>query len=253
MIKKEREKQILRKLTENGVIDVQTIAKLCHVSEITIRRDFEQLEKEGKLIRTHGGATFALNSFKNFGFNEKANYNKQKKIRICQKASEYIKENDVIYVDCGSTVFHLTSFIGKIKNLKVVTNSIPVISVLMNFTNIKAYLIGGELDKERQALYGPMSEMAINSYRATKAFIGAAGVSISQGLSSLDEKEANTTVNMAQNADLVFLLADSEKINKIAFVNYAKITLVDYLITDNEVPESFMNECIENNIKLIIA
>jgi DeoR family fructose operon transcriptional repressor len=253
MIKKEREQTILKHLSEKSVIDVQSVAKTCDVSEITIRRDFEVLEKEGKLIRTHGGATSVPNTLNDFGFNEKANSNRDGKKSICQKAAEFIKDDDIIYVDCGSTVYHLTSFIGNKKNIKVITNSIPVVSNLINHPNIKIYLIGGELDTKRQATYGPLSEMAISNYRATKAFIGAAGFSFDEGLCANDEKEAKTTTLMAHNAQEVFLLVGSRKLDKIAFVNYAKLNIADYIVSDNGLPEEFINKCIENDIKIITA
>ncbi len=82
-------------------------------------------------------------------------------------------------------------------------------------------IIGGEVVNERKAIYGHSAERNLELYHANKAFIGADGISLSKGLTSYDEKEASITLKMAENADEVFLLCDSTKIEKNSFVRFA--------------------------------
>jgi DeoR family transcriptional regulator, fructose operon transcriptional repressor len=246
-----RKKIILNSLNERGVVSTQVVMKSCEVSEITIRRDLAELEKRGLLIRTHGGAVNSKAGDQLFTYDFKVNQNKQNKETICQLAAKFIKNNDIVFIDCGTTLSFLTKYIAKFESLIVITNSLPIVSELINFSNIKLILIGGEVADERKAIYGPIAENNISQYHASKAFIGADGVSLPNGLSSYDEKEAAITLKMAENADEVFLLCDSSKIEKNSFVKFAPFSKINYLITDKGLDPEHMKKYKESNINII--
>ncbi len=232
MISELRKEIILDTLNINGILYTHEIMKKCNVSEITIRRDLTELEAKGLLIRTHGGAIKSKAADMLFTYDLKINQNRQNKEVICQLAANYIDEGDIIFIDCGTTLSLIIQYIAKFRSLTVITNSLPVISELIKFSNIRSSLIGGEIANERQAIYGPIAENNIGMYHANKAFIGADGVSLKNGLSSYDEKEAAITRKMIENSDEVFLLCDSSKIEKNSFVRFASIAKVHHLITD---------------------
>jgi DeoR family fructose operon transcriptional repressor len=253
MLQIERRKIILNQLKKASSVTIPSLARACNVSEITIRRDLDELQERGMLIRTHGGATKSSAIHNLVSFEEKSTENKDKKVSVCRKAAEFIQENDSIYIDCGSTVYHLVQHITGKGPLKVVTNSLPIMSYLINYPHIKLYMIGGELDHKRQALYSTLVDECNFSYRVDKAFIGAAAVSLEHGLSANDEKEAHTTLKMARAANEVFLLADSSKMNKTAFMNYSELGLIDHLVTDEGVKQEFVNQCVELGIDIMIS
>jgi DeoR family transcriptional regulator, fructose operon transcriptional repressor len=246
-----RKKVILDMLNNKESITIQEVVKRCDVSEITIRRDFDELESKGLMIRTHGGAVKSKAGDQLFMYDVKINQNKTNKEAICEVASRFIKNDDIIFIDCGTTLIHLTKFIQKLDSVIVITNSLPVVSELINFSNIKLILIGGEAVNERKAIYGPFAERSISQYHANKAFIGADGVSMKKGLSSFDEKEGAITLRMAENADEVFLLCDSTKIERNSFVKFASLSAVDYLITDKDVNKKYISEYKAHNVKII--
>jgi DeoR family transcriptional regulator, fructose operon transcriptional repressor len=227
-----RKKLILQMLDKNEAVTIKEIVNRCKISEITARRDLISLEQRGLIKRTHGGAILTSGLPELFGFDNKAIEHREQKIEICKNAASFIEENDTIYMDCGTTVYFLARFITRYKNLRVITNSLPVVSELMPYPQIKLYLIGGELDNGRKALYGQMTENLIARYKADKAFIGAGGVSLEHGLSSVDEKEASITIKMAQAAKKVYLLCDSSKVENDSYFTYSSLSLVTYLITD---------------------
>ncbi|MGV8090487.1 MAG: DeoR/GlpR family DNA-binding transcription regulator [Mangrovibacterium sp.] len=247
-----RKKIILKELNENGILSTQEIMKQCGVSEITIRRDLIELETRGLLIRTHGGAVTSKAGDQLFTYDLKINQNRQKKEEICKIASRFIENNDIIFIDCGTTLSYLTKQITKFESLIVITNSLPVVSELINFSNIKVILIGGEVTSERKAIYGPVAGNNIKQYHANKAFIGVDGVSLQNGLSSFDEKEAAITLKMAENSDKVFLLCDSSKIEKNSFVKFAPFSMIDYLITDKELKQEYLEKYKKSNINIVI-
>jgi DeoR family fructose operon transcriptional repressor len=246
-----RKRFIINYLDKNEFIGIRKISQRCNVSEITARRDLSDLSEQGLLVRTHGGAIRIESGVKMFDFDKKALQFRNEKIEICRFASSFIHENDTIYMDCGTTVYFLARYLSRFKNLRVITNSLPVISDLLPQVQIKTYLIGGELDNSRKALYGPMTERLLDTYKADKAFIGAGGVSLNHGLSSIDEKEASITRKMAEAAKEVYLLCDSSKLEKDSYFTYSSLALVSYMITDRNVPADIVTLYKEKQINLL--
>ena len=246
-----RKKIILNLLKNKDNVLIQEILNECNASEITIRRDLSELETKGLLIRTHGGAMKKTAADNLFTYNNKMNQNRENKEYICKIASKFIHDNDIIFIDCGSTLSFLSKYISKKESLTVITNSLPIVSELINFDNIKLIIVGGEVVNERKAVYGHSAERSISQYHANKAFIGADGISLSKGLTSFDEKEASITLKMAENADEVFLLCDSTKIEKNSFVSFAPFSILNHVITDKNLDNKFIAKYNKNNVNLI--
>jgi len=248
VIQESRNAHILKILNERDHLDVQDLAEQFIVYQMTIRRDLSKLEKKGYLIRKYGGAVKSDAVDNLFSFNNRLEENGSQKEKICRIASGYIEDNDVIFIDCGTTLFRLSHYITRKTRLRVITNSLPVVSELINFPNIKLTFIGGDIVDERKASYGATAERLISEYHADKAFIGADGISLNKGLSSYDEKEAHITLKMAENADKVFLLCDSSKIEKDSFYRFAPVSLVNIMITEKKISRDETARYLENNI-----
>lgn len=225
-----RKQKILSRLEEAGEVDIRQLSLALDASEITIRRDLNQLASDGLLSRTHGGAIKIRQLEMPHTFSNKAAVNQEAKDNICRKAAAEIKEGDIIFMDCGSTVFRLCQFI-KNKRIKVITNSIPVIYELQN-SQVSLNIIGGEFDAERQAIHGKMAEEHIARYKAAKAFIGVDGIS-QRGLFANSEKEAAITLALASSSTDTYLLCDAAKIGKESYLKFADLSLVHTLITDS--------------------
>ena len=248
-----RFKYILDWLESQEHITISEIAKKCQVSEITVRRDLDELERQGFLIRTHGGAIRNKPIENLFSFDNKMTRNLEEKNEICRYAARLIKDHDIIFIDCGTTVYHLVQYINKSLNIRVITNSLPVVSKLIQYSNIRVSLIGGELDHERKALYGGMTESMLLRFRASKAFVGAGGISLVHGISSNDEKEAIITSKISESTNEVILLCDSSKFEHVAFYTYAPITMPNLIITDNRLDSKILNKYRENKINIVLA
>src|ERR1700679_1629965 len=171
-----RKRIILEKLENDGDVYIKKLATELEISEITIRRDLNQLAADGLLYRTHGGA-MKLNPLEvPHDFINKAAKNIEAKDNICRAAAQLINDGDIIFMDCGSTVFRLCQFI-KNKKIKVISNSLPVVYELQN-SSVSLNIIGGEFDAERQAVHGSIANKHIAFYKANKAFLGADGISV---------------------------------------------------------------------------
>ena len=235
-----RKQKIIEKLAQDGIIDVKEIAHFLETSEITVRRDLAILAEQGLLIRTHGGAMTVSLAQMPVSFAQKSAFNAEQKDEICRKAVSLIGEGDVVFLDCGSTVFRICPLIRNLK-IKVVTNSLPVINELIG-SSVSLNFAGGEIDFERQAAHGKMAVEHFQRYRADKAFVGIDGISLKNGLSASSEKEAEITMAIAQNARETFFLCDSSKLEKDRYFPFAPIDFVKNLITDAKISENIVKD-----------
>lgn len=224
-----RKKRIIEILAQQGEAEVKDLAQTLDTSEITVRRDLNRLANEGLLERTFGGALY-LEAMPSFAFNKKATTNAEAKEVIGKMAAAQVEEGDIIFMDCGSTVYQMCPHLRD-KNITVITNSLPVVNALLG-TQIKINLVGGELDLQRQAIHGSIAEEHIRRYQADCAFIGVDGLSLEHGLSAVSEQEAGITLMMAGQARHTYLLCDESKLEKNRYLSFAPLSLVDTLITN---------------------
>ncbi|WP_298741106.1 DeoR/GlpR family DNA-binding transcription regulator [uncultured Chitinophaga sp.] len=249
----ERKKKILDALEGAGNIDVHQLSEVLDISPVTIRRDLQQLADEGLLIRTHGGAMKADNGPRFPAFTDKALAAREQKQQIGELAASFVQPGDTIFLDCGSTVFCMCPHLQKIPGIRVITNSLPVLSALMHIPGITINLTGGEADSERKALHGLQAIRHIENYHAAKAFIGVDGLSVKSGLTAFSEKEAGISTAMSKNADTVYLLCDSSKIGKDSYFKFAPLSLFHYLLTDKGISRSQQKALEGKGVRVIKA
>jgi DeoR family fructose operon transcriptional repressor len=234
MIFQKRKQKILQILEQAGEADIHQLAVDLGTSEITVRRDLNRMAADAMLYRTHGGATKIDPLMGAKAFENKAAVNVKAKDEICRRAADEIQDGDIIFMDCGSTVYRLCQFIRN-KKIKVITNSLPVVYELQN-SQVSLNLIGGEVDLDRQAIHGKIAEEHISRYRATKAFLGVDGISIN-GLFAQSENEASITLALTANSKQTYILCDSGKIGKETYLKFAELSLINTIITNYEGPE----------------
>lgn len=244
-----RKQLIIQELEHKGVIDVKPLSELFSVSEITVRRDLDALAAEGLLLRTHGGAMKISLSQLPASFIQKAAVNANLKDEICLKAADLIQDNDVVFLDCGSTVFRMCPFIRN-KHIQVITNSLPIVNELLN-SAVKINLVGGEVDVERQAVHGQLAVEHIRRYRAAKAFIGVGGISLKNGLSASSENEAQTAVEFMENAQEKYILCDHTKLETDRYFPFFPVEKITHLITNTSVKESIKTSYLAAGISVV--
>jgi len=253
MNKKVREKFILNTLYKKGEMSVNEITDNFNVTSMTARRDIAKLAEEGYLIRTHGGAILADPLENMFSFSTRIDANKTHKINIGRKAAKYVRDNESIYIDSGTTLIRMCPFLKDRKGLTVITNSLPAASELSNYSNIKVTILGGDIIHERRSIYGHIAVEQAEKYSVKKAFIGTDGVSLKNGLTAYANNESQVSNAMTSSANEVFLLCDSSKIEYDSTFKFAKLSSIDYLITDNGIDKKIVEKYKRNKINLIIA
>ncbi len=252
-LRENRLKRILQRLGRDEAVRVRSLADEMEVSPMTIRRDLEALEERGCLIRKHGGAVKSEAIERLFSFDRRLERNREAKEAICRAAAALVADGQALFIDCGTTLFHLCRHLLERRRLRVITNSLPVVSELMHAGGIKVSLVGGEVVPDRRAAYGGLAERTIAGYHADQAFIGVDGISLAGGLSAFDEQEAGVTRRMAESADRVVLLCDASKIERDSYYRFAPLSLVDTLVTDSRLDPQLRDRYGREGVRIITA
>lgn len=182
-----------------------------------------ELEQEGRLHRVHGGAELFHSLQEELSNQEKSVKNSQIKQALAQKASRFIYDNDVIFIDAGTTTEFLLPFLQG-KNVTVVTNSIHHATRLVDLS-IKTIIIGGYVKQTTDASIGSVALEQIRQMNFDKAFLGMNGVDEAY-LTTPDMEEAVIKKAVIANAKVSYILVDGSKIGQVSFVKVAAINQV---------------------------
>ncbi|WAM34489.1 DeoR/GlpR family DNA-binding transcription regulator [Caldicellulosiruptor morganii] len=252
MLAIERRQKIMAMLNENKSVLVPELAKLFNVTEETIRRDLEKLEKEGFLKRTYGGAVLVENYNVDIPFEFRNVTNIEGKKQIALTLIKYIEDGDTLVMDSSTSALQVAKLLKTKKKITVITNSEQIINELKVFEdNIKVISTGGTLRNRSLSLVGPIAENTLKSLNANKAIISCKGFDIEKGFTESNELEAQVKKIMIEIADQVFMIADHTKMNKTALVNIATLDDVDFIFTDKVLLPSQENAIREKNVEIV--
>lgn len=235
---KERHERILSLLTEHKKVNVSQVSSLLGVSQVTIRKDLDQLEQLGLIHREHGYAT--LNS--NDDINTRLAYHYDMKKKIAKRACEFIQDGETVMIESGSCCALLALEIAhKKKDITLITNSAFIADYVRKVGNIKIILLGGEYQNSSQVMVGPMTRKCVELFYVDKFFIGTDGFSIMTGFTGNDYMRCETVRDMALQAKNVIVVSESSKFNQVGHVQLLPVEQVSSVVTDQEIP--YESEC----------
>lgn len=241
MFAEERQEKIVEMLNRRNSLKVVELAGSFNVSESTIRRDLQEMEHKGMLTRTHGGAVGLLKTNFEPSFKEKETENQDEKSTIGAIAASIIEDGDTIILDSGTTSLEIARHIT-VQRITVITNSIDIASELSVKDNVELIVTGGSLRKNTRAMVGHITELVLGNFRIDKAFLGANGISVKEGITTPNFTEAQTKKAMIKVANKVIVVADSSKFDKVCFSVICPIRSVSAIITSSDIDESTIRE-----------
>ena len=224
----DRERTILKLLSERWILFVSNLSKELGVSEVTIRSDLKNLEERGLLSRSRGGAHPALHQ----GIAERQHQNVEQKNRIARAAAELVRDGDTIMVEAGTTTALVVRYLIGKRDVHVVTNSTLVLSYARLSPTLQITLAGGEFRRETESMVGPVALGILAGLNVRLAFVGTDGFSIEKGMTTQLFEGAEIVKAMHRCAKETFLVADSTKYGKTGFVNVLPLPEIDGVITD---------------------
>jgi DeoR family deoxyribose operon repressor len=223
---------------------------------MTIRRDFDLLEQQGVINRTHGGATLQdpnQNGRYHYIVEEQKTKNIREKNLIGIKAASMVQPHDTIFLDSGTT----TPFVAKNLN-----PDLPITALCYTFTNaMELYprintnliLLGGMFHRDSNIFHSVENYDLIRNTRADKAFIATAGLDPRMGLTTIFYYEATVKREMIRAARQIILVSDSTKIGKISVTHFADLNDIHTIITDDGISDEYQRIIQDRGIELIIV
>lgn len=255
MLVGQRRNRIIDLLKENHSISVSDLCEILEASEATIRRDLSILENSGKLERTHGGAIY--NESNRINIEDVLSSREGKflleKQAIANKAFDLLENHDTIILDAGTTTYELAYLIGQSNlHLTIVTNSMIVFKELAKNPNVELIILGGKVRTNTLASVGSATVELMQRLFVDKAFLGTNGISLNEGFTTTDMDEAGIKRAMIQSSKQRIILADNSKFNKVYINQFAPVSMVDIIVTDDQTNKELLNEFIERyDIKVI--
>lgn len=253
MLANQRREKIFELIREDGAAKVTQLSRMFKVSEVTIRQDLEKLEKDGVIMREHGGAYLKSISDHVKSFTLMNQDHLALKRAIGKKAAEFVKDGDTILLDSGSTTTEIAHQITDRKNLTVITNALNIALILGAVPGITTIMTAGEFKAPTLSLTGEKAADSLRDIHVDKLFLATAGISLKSGLTYPSISDLVVKTAMIEAADIVYLVADSTKIGKSAFASLGALSLIHFLITDNGITEKDKQLFREHEIGFIIA
>jgi DeoR family fructose operon transcriptional repressor len=248
----ERQRAVLDLLKIRGRVDNTELSKRFGVTSESVRRDLTVLEEEGLLIRVHGGAISRPVDDSVPDLSARTAQMAKEKRWIAASAAGLLPAVGAVFVDAGSTTQYLAEFIAADADLTVVTNSLPLASVLAVRPAPVVKMLGGEV-RNTLAQVGPWALQNLASLHLDLAIIATSGVSVEHGFSTPSSAEAEIKRAVIRAASKVVVLADSSKLGRKYFERFGSLGEIDLLITDAGAQEGDVNELIDAGLDVRIA
>ena len=237
-----RQGEIVSRARADGRVDVRELAELLEVTPETVRRDLTALERQGILHRVHGGAIPVERLGIEQAVAEREGRMAAEKERIAGAALDELPESGSILIDAGTTTVRLAELLPRDRELTVVTNSLPIASLLAGRPNLRLHLLGGLVRGRTLAAVGAWAEREIRDVYADVAFVGTNGLTVDRGLTTPDLDEAGIKRALVACARRTVVLADHTKIGRSEFAQVAPLCAVDTLVTDSGLSSDLADE-----------
>lgn len=254
MLAVDRLKIIEELLLENGSVMISNLSEYLKVSEETIRRDLEKLEKKNKLRRVRGGAYLPEASDNEVPIGIRENIFLEEKELIGKASAELIEDGDCIMFDSSTTVLHIAKNLKKSrKNVTIITNSLKIANEFEHSKNVELICLGGNFRKSTSSFVGYMTTENLERFSADKAFISCSSIGPDFSVTDNHELEAAVRRNMLKNSVKKYLAVDYTKFDSPSANRICNLSDFDAIIADKKIPEKYEKNLIKNKVEIIIA
>lgn len=247
----ENEYDVLNYINIHEIGRTELISADLQISESTVRRTLDRLERKGLVVRFHGGAS-RVRSSQVSEVHERFEKQPQVKNRIAKAAADMVRDGNIVILLGGTTVAAMCKYLQG-KRLTVITNSLLVFDMMKDYYAVKMILLGGEYASNEDELKGSLTNTTILQLGADCLFSGATAFDERRGFltNQIDAIELyNSCFHATQK---VVMLADSTKCNRSSIAVMASCDKVDCLITDDGIPKEVVQKFEEANVRVVLA
>ncbi len=252
MLALERHRRLIDLLNEQGGVRTADAARTLGVTEETVRRDFEKLEAEGALLRSHGGAVKLETLRREFPATERVEQNAAEKLQIARAAVARIKPGQTVLFDASTTALQVAKLLPD-QPLTVLTNALQTALALVEKPSVHVTLLGGTLMSNSQSCTGWPAEQMLDLFRIDAAYISCRGLDAERGPSEATEEQARLKRQVVARAEEVCLLADSSKAGMSSSYYFAKTADIDLWITNRAPAQPFKTAMAAHGVRIEVA
>lgn len=247
----DRRQQLAEVLARKGYAELAHLAAELNVSESTVRRDLSQLEEEGVVRRTHGGAVFVSDRFSALNYAARESSEVIEKQAIGRLVAELLQDGQTVLIDGGTTTFQVARYLMG-RSLQVVTHSLPIVNALSSAVNIELIFLGGYIYPRTGVALGPLTSQAVASLHVDRAILSVAGIA-EDGLYNANMLLVDAERKMIEVADEVIVAADHTKFGRKALAHLAGWDQVHCVISDEGLDDSWQQRLHASGVKLLLA
>ncbi|MHA1110314.1 MAG: DeoR/GlpR family DNA-binding transcription regulator [Promethearchaeota archaeon] len=250
----ERQQKILELIQQKGSIKVEEIVEEYEISKMTAWRDLKELEDRGLITKVYGGAVRNDTNNGEIHIDERAQKNRKIKQKLASFVVEnYIKDDQVLFLDGGSTVSEIVQLITQ-TGITIITNGLRTLNLAAKIDRrIRIIGTGGEVRVKSLTMVGDYSKPVIEIYTANIFLTSGTGLSLENGITDPDYLEANIKKDMKKRTKLVICLIDSSKLGKNAGAKSLSVGEIDVLVTDSNAPKDLIKKIEKKGVKVEIV
>ena len=241
--KEQRQNRLLQMISAQGLLPVRTLAMRLAVSEMTVRRDLAELELGHPGDGEEGGYSLLQEV-------EKAEAQKE---AIGHFAASLIEPRDVIAIDTGSTTAKILPHIPTNLDLTVLCYNANVLFALQNHPGVRLLMCGGVYHPNTEMMESPEGIAFIRRVRVNKAFLSAAGIHQTLGVTCANPYEVAVKEAVIRSSSQKILVADSGKFGQVRSSHFCDLGDLDAVVTDTHLPPQWQADLRETGLPLHLA
>jgi DeoR/GlpR family transcriptional regulator of sugar metabolism len=254
VLRERRQQTILEELERDGSVSVAALSRGLGVSDMTVRRDLEELSARNMLRKVHGGAVPVPKTAAEPHFVQKQKLNRAEKRAIARAALDFVNDGDAVAFSAGTTTWQIAETLKRERDsLTFITNSTNIALTLQENGWEQIVLSGGMFRTPSDALVGPFADRTIRTLNADLLFLGVHGVHPEAGLTTPNVAEAETDGRLIEAAQKVVVVADHSKFGVVALAKIAPLSRVDVLVTDDGADREMLREIELAGVHVVVA
>lgn len=248
-LKSERLNAIERYVYSKEIVSKDELCETFQVSKGTLRRDLDELEKKGSIIKIYGGVKSNLSDL--LPLPVRSSQAVEEKKRIGKLASQFVEDGDTIFIDSGSTAVQIIPNITDKKNVTIITHSLNVMLKASQYENMGLIGLGGYYSKQTQSFVGATTFQNLSNMNIAKAFMASTGVTLQNGMMNTTLFEAEIKRGIISRSQSIYLLVDSTKIGKRAVHTVCPLEKITAIVTDKCPDDEYMEFFNRNGIDVV--
>lgn len=253
MTKDDRHQLVAEMVQGTGRVRVVDLAARMGVSEMTVRRDLEELEESGLITRVHGGAVSNVSRSFEPGFAARSGHHVDAKRRIGEAAAALVREGETLVLDAGTTTLHVAQALRPDLRARVLALSLHIADALADMPNVTLMIPGGVVRRHERSFVGGMTTQTFATLHFDTVILTSGGVDVAAGVTEYEFDDAETKVAALGSARRKIVVADGSKVGAVAFVRLCAIEDVDVLVTDPSAPPVIVESLRAAGVEVVVA